>query len=276
MSKRDTCWKKIIAYEKVQDWLNDKESIIFQITKEDFFAVDCQPARMIPTYSAAELPKEFETLGIELLRNQAGGCLLIKTIEASLPTLFPKIPKPDEQYRGKPFQPIPRLSVLTKKDSTLINEETGIHLAWGMGIFQSFLMDCFSPYDIFSLGGRLKTRVKGEFKIKSNKYPVDALVEVDGYFESEQRIVVLETKQSHPETPRTDFSIHQLILPLILVRSQSEKMCTGFFLDWSIDGSRNYSTINFRLFHYEIPGVRSSINPFDYSLTKSKVFTIQI
>ena len=110
MSKRDTGWKKIIAGDKVQDWLNDKESTILQITKEDIFAVDCQPVRMIPTYSAAELPKEFESLGLELLRNQAGGCLLIKTKDASLPTLYPIIEKPDEEYRGKPFHPIPLIS----------------------------------------------------------------------------------------------------------------------------------------------------------------------
>jgi hypothetical protein len=276
MSTRDSGWKMIVESEKVQDWLRDDTSIVLQITTDDFSAVGCQPVRLIPTYSATELPKELKRRSIELLRNQAGGCLLIKIGEAGLPTLYPEIKEPIEHYTGKPFHPIPKLSVLANKESLLINEETGIHLAWAMGVFQSFLMDCFSPYDIFSFGGRLKTSVKGEFVIEKLIYPVDALVEVDGYFESDHRIVVLETKKSQPETSRSDFSIHQLILPLILVRPQSEKICTGLLLDWSIDGSKEYTSICFRLYHYDIPGVGSSINPFGYSLTKSKVYTIQV
>jgi len=247
-----------------------------QLTSDDFFAVECEPVRMIPTYAAAGLPKQLTERGIELLRNQVGGCLLIKTQETGLPTLYPKIEEPDEEYSGLPFHSIPKMSFLMNLDSTLINEETGIHLAWSMGIIQSFLTDCFSPYDVFTLGGRLKTTAHGNFQIKDKTFPVDALVEVDGYFESNDRIVVLEAKQSATKTRRLDFSIHQLALPLLLVRSQTEKTCSGLLLDWRIEKRARNPAVNFKLYHYEIQGDATSINPFNYSLTKSKSYFIKI
>ena len=276
MSKRNAGWTSILGSKRVKNWFINPKEFIIQIQKDDFLKANCAPVKMIPTYSESELPKDLIENNIELLRNQPGGCLLIKSKQAKLPTLYPQIKDPLDRYIGQPFQPIPKLSVLTNLRSSLINEETGIHLAWSMGIIHNFLMEYFSSYDIFSLGGRIKTRVHGNFRIMGRSYSVNANVEVDGYFESNDRIVVLEAKQSNSKKKRKNFSIHQLVLPLLLVRSQTNKLCNGLFLDWFIKRGTTSSAIHFKLYLYEINGDDNYIDPFGYSLTKSKSYIISI
>jgi len=241
---------------------------------KDFRGLSLGPAKLIPTYDTKEIPKALKLIDVELLRNQKGGCLLIKKKDVGSQTLFPKLPT--KSHSGLPFQSIPELSVLRKPKSRLVNEETGIHLAWAMGILQAFLMEIFSPYEQFAFGGRLKTRVKGKFRILGQDYPVDALVEADGYFESRDRIVVLEAKQSNNNQFCTDFSIHQLLLPLMLVRRITKKMSSGMFLDYSISRIDGRATVNYRIYHYDAPGSDSSIDPFSYRAGSSKQYVITI
>lgn len=183
-SQRENDWEKIVANDKIQTWLKNDEEHVLPIMIKDFRGLSLGPAKLIPTYETKEIPKALKSIDVELLRNQKGGCLLIKKKAVGSQTLFPNLSTPTDSYSGLPFQSIPELSVLRKPKSRLVNEETGIHLAWAMGILQSFLMEVFSPYEQFAFGGRLKTRVKGKFRILGQEYPVDALVEADGYFES--------------------------------------------------------------------------------------------
>ena len=255
--------------------MNDEEHVL-PIMVRDFKGLSLGPAKLIPTYETKEIPEALKSIDVELLRNQKGGCLLIKKKAVGSQTLFPKLPVPTESYIGHPFQSIPKLSVLIKPKSRLVNEETGIHLAWGMGIIQSFLMEVFSPYEQFAFGGRLKTRVKGKFRILGQDYPVDALVEADGYFESQDRIVVLEAKQSNNNQFCADFSIHQLLLPLMLIRGITGKTSSGIFLDYSISRIDGRATVNYRIYHYNVPGSDSSIDPFSYRAGLSKQYVITI
>ncbi len=275
MNARERAWKKLVETEKVQRWLNDAKRKTLQLQSKDFRSVGQPPVRMIPTYKSSEIPQVLRERGIETLRNARGGCLLVKVKDTGLPTLYPKLEIPEDQYGGPPFRPIPRLTVLQQPKSSMVNEETGIHLGWGLGVLQSFLMDCFSSHEEFSYMGRMKTTAKGEFRILGEGHEVDALVEVDGYFESDERIVVLEVKQSKSNERYADFSLHQILLPLMVVRSVSEKPSSGIFLDWSTR-TENPASLIFYLHHYAIPGAGSSINPFDYDLDRSKIYEIHL
>ncbi|MFX0045975.1 MAG: DUF6997 domain-containing protein [Candidatus Hermodarchaeota archaeon] len=190
--------------------------------------------------------------------------------------MFPQLPPPKDLYSGYPFQPIPKLSVLSKPKSRLVNEETGVHLAWATGILQAFFMELFTPFEQFVFGGRLKTRVRGVFRISGEEYEVDALLEADGYFESQERLVVLEAKQSRRNQFCTDFHIHQLLLPLMLVRGITVKKTSGIFLDYTIARTEGHAEVNYRLYHFDVPGTGAEIDPFSYKLDKSKQYKITI
>jgi hypothetical protein len=276
MNSREEAWERILEQDELVAWLQRNGQKSFQLHSKHFKDVGQRPVRMIPSYGSSDLPAAFTTRGLELFRNLRGGCLLLKTKEAGLPTLFPDLPEISDQYTGPPFQPIPKLTALMKPKSSIVNEETGIHLAWSMGVISSFLMDCFSPHEEFSSMGRMKTMAKGEVRVLDQNQPVKALVEVDGYFESDENIVVLEAKMS-PSTGRlNDFSIHQIVLPLMLVRSESEKPSSGILLDWSFEEDTPEICLSFRLYHYSIPGRSPSINPFDYSLDRAKEYMITL
>jgi hypothetical protein len=274
MGRLESRWKQVVDSKKVQDWLTDDSSRVLQLTKEDFFEARQQPERMMPTYSPAILPKTLNEIGIEPFRNSAGGYILIKRNDATLPTLYPKLEPPTEQYVGLPFYTLPTFDFLSKSGSGATNVEDGVNLAWSMGVFQSFLMECFSPFENFEPHGQLKARTKGELKILGQTFPLDAVAEADAYFESDRRIVVLKATQSSPESPLSDFSLLQLIPPLIHVRAQFDKPSSGLLLDWSVDSEVDHSTVRFGLYHYDIPSTGTSINPFDYKLTKSKSYII--
>jgi len=276
LNKRERNWEKIIASNKVQPWLNKEDENVLQIIIRDFPNLTYGPAKLIPTFHSKEIPVSLRTLGLELIRNRKGGCLLIKRKSTDLPTLFPKLDPPVDRYDGQSFQSIPELSVLANPKSKLVNEETGIHLAWATGILQAFFMEIFSSYEQFAFGGRLKTTVKGSYRILGEEYEVAALVEADGYFESRERIIVLEAKQSKNNMFCSDFSIHQLVLPLMLVRGITDKPSTGLFLDFSIDKKDEQTIVRYRLYHYDIPGMDTSIDPFKYEFLKSKEYIVTI
>jgi hypothetical protein len=274
MSRREYGWEKVVATKKVQDWLVDESSKVLQLTMSDFSEAGQQPGKMKPTYSAVELPSAFNKLGVEPFRNLTGGYVLIKRKDTMLPTLYPKLEPPTEQYVGMPFYTLPQYNFLNKSATGLANGEDGINLAWSMGVIQSFLMECFSPFENFSLEGPLEARTKGELEILGQTFPLDAVAEADGFLESDRYIVVLSARQSSLHTPLSEFSILQLIPPLVHVRSQSDKISSGLLLDWSVESEKDHSTVRFGLYHYDIPSTGSSINPFDYKLTKSKSYII--
>ncbi|MFX1603892.1 MAG: hypothetical protein ACFFCK_10440 [Promethearchaeota archaeon] len=274
MSRLEYGWEKVVATKKVQDWLADDSSKVLQLTMADFSEAGQQPGKMTPTYSAVELPAALSKLDVEPFGNLTGGYVLIKRRDTVLPTLYPKLEQPTEQYVGMPFYTLPRHNYLRKGATGFVNGEDGINLAWSMGVLQSFLMECFSPFESFTLGGRLEARTKGELKILGQTFPLDAVAEADGYLESDRHIVVLAARQSSYQTPLSGFSIHHLVRPLIHVRSQTDKLSSGLLLDWSVESEEDHSTVRFGLYHYDFPSTGTGINPFDYRLTKSKSYII--
>ncbi|MHA2603317.1 MAG: hypothetical protein AM324_014440 [Candidatus Thorarchaeota archaeon SMTZ1-83] len=274
MSRLEYGWEKVVATKKVQDWLADDSSKVLQLTMSDFSEAGQQPGKMTLDYSAVELPATLNKLGVEPFGNLTGGYVLIKRKDTVLPTLFPKLEEPTEQYVGMPFYTLPRHDYLRKGASGFVNGEDGVNLAWSVGVLQSFLSECFSPFESFTLGGRLEARTKGELKILGQTFPLDAVAEADGYLESERHIVVLAARQSSYQTPLSGFSIHHLVRPLIHVRSQTDKLSSGLLLDWSAETEADHSTVRFGLYHYDFPSTGTGVNPFDYKLTKSKSYII--
>ena len=277
MSINNSKWIKIFKQSKVspefQKWIKKEDSFVFQLDSDDFKSVNLRPVRMIPMYSRSDIPGVFRELGIELLRNKDGGCLLIKTEKLKQPSLFPTLMEPQKIYKGLPFIPIPQLSVF--KDKELQNEETGIHLGWALGIFQAFFIEIFSPYEEFFLGGRIRTKAKGNYIINSTNYAINTQVEADSYFESEKSIVVLESKFTPFDKPLKSFSLHQLLLPLVLIKSISEKPAKAIFMDFSMRIINEKVQLRFLLYLFSFFYKGANINPFSYNLENSKKYIIQ-
>ena len=276
MSAKDDAWSKLLEIPKLQSWLHDEKSLVYQVMSGDIKRVGARPVDIIPAYGRSDLPVVLLEKGLELLRNRYGGCLLIKVKEGRLPTLFPSLPEPESKYTGPPFRPIPRQTVITDPDSDIMNEETGIHLGWSMGVFQSFFIELFSPFEEFSFGGRLKRAAKGRFRISQEEFEVHTQLEADAYFESDERIIVMEAKKTDYAHPLTDFSLHQILLPLILVGSISEKPSSAVLFDFSGRRSEDISDFLFRLYHIQVLGDGATILPFEYRITRSKEYRISI
>ena len=143
-----------------------------------------------------------------------------------------------------------------------------------MGVIQSFLMEMTSPYEEFSYLGRLKTTAVGGLRILGRQYDVDTQVEVDAYFESNNQVIVLEAKQSSFKKFKNNFSLHQLILPLILVRTSTKKPSNGVFMDWALDTKDKI--VEFRFYNYEFSWLDMDLDPFSYKLSRSKRYIIDI
>ncbi len=159
LSQRESKWEELLNSlgDRFMAWLNSDEPI-FQINSNDFRNVKALPVRLIPTYSAQEIPEALRTRGLEHFRNLDGGCVLIKKEKFNLPTLFPNLncnQPPVELTLTMPKA----LEIL--RDVELHNEETGIILLKEFNLINDFLDD---PEE-FKLGGRIKTKVTGRASV---------------------------------------------------------------------------------------------------------------
>jgi len=284
MGKRD--WDRVLTSDispisrRFDDWLKSHDSPTFQLTSEDFRNVGLKPADHIPNYRYDTLPDLFKENGIELLRNQVGGCLLIKQGEYNLPTLFPKLSSnffEDNIYDGHPFDQLAKISVLDIED--LNNEETGVVLGMATGVFRHFFINSVHPSERFTYIGRInskvgkkKARVKGKISILDRSHDVNTSVEGDAYFESDERIIVLEAKNTHHKRPFKNFSLHQLILPQLYLRSYTKKPISCVFMNFS--HVIKLHRLIFLLYHFEISEKNGVMIPHDYDLISAKKYII--
>ena len=273
MSKRNKYWNKIFENscqsEELKKWLFDRKQTSFQLENDVFKELKIDPNKMIPTYSKKELPEVLQKYGLNLLRNKTGGCLLIKINDFNLPTLFPKLNEPNDCTRGPPYNAIPKLELFNSK--RLINEETGIYLAWHIGVIDDFLKEIFNSEDFF-FGGRLRTKVDSKIKIVNETHKINASFECDAYFESDNNVVILECKKAYREFADS-FSLHQILLPYILLKKEIKKSVSCIYFDFILNPLKEQDSIIFRLFHYKFEN-DSIINPFSYKLSKSKKYII--
>jgi len=274
MSKRNQNWEKLFNNSKITDrldmWLKDKDKTTFQISSVDFKNENLEPVKMIPQYNEKNLPDIFKKNDLSFIRNEKGGCLLIKKKNTSNKSLFPKLIDIEDRYQGKSFQSIPDLDLY--KSKKLINEETGIDLGWKMGIIQNFLRNSISTNESFIYCGRLKTTVKEKFRLNNEEISLDAHVECDAYFESKNKVIVLECKQAKKNFKK-DFSLHQIFLPYILVKSQTKKEVSCIYFDFKILTEDNENKIVFRFYQFEFI---DKVNSLNYRMTNSKIYTIDL
>ncbi len=240
-------------------WLESGQPC-FQISSSDFKAVGAKPVRLIPTYSAEELPGALRRLGLEQIRNQSGGCVLVNRAARDLPTLFPNYPHIDMIHLEKP----PRFPVSLKllQNDDIHNEETGIVLANEMGLYSLFFERIFSKREHFTLGGRIKTSVSGNYIIEGEEIMVDrAQLEIDNFLESSSYLVPIEAKIEGEEMDRSSFSIHQFALPTLLLSQLSGKRIYSLFQIYSISRA---DLLNFRFYLYDIDYSSGSVTPHSY------------
>lgn len=266
MTRREKNWENLLESlgDEFNGWLQSDEPT-FQIRSEDFKRIGVRPVRLIPTYSAMEVPIALRKRGLEHFRNLSGGCILIQTNKLGIPTLFPTLPARLEQmYETIEF---PKdLDLLKNLD--LHNEETGIVLLREFGLINKFL----ETNEEFKLGGRLKTKVSGE-AIVSGKIVqiVDTQLEVDNFLESTNRIIVIEAKLMK-ENPRESFSLHQFALPTLLLSHKTNKPITSLLLEYRPEGKQ----LRFRLFHYNIRYEKGRIHLASYELLRSLEIVIRV
>ncbi len=243
----------------IADWL-DSGRPCFQIRSTDFKAVGAKPVRLIPTYSAEELPWALRSLGLEQIRNQSGGCVLVNRAALNLPTLFPMFPHINVIHLDKPPQFPVSLKLLQNDD--IHNEETGIVLANEMGLYSLFFERIFSSREHFTLGGRIKTSVSGNYIIGGEEIPVDrAQLEIDNFLESSSYLVPIEAKIDREDMDRRSFSIHQFALPTLLLSQLSDKRIYSLFQIYSVSRA---DILNFRFYLYDIDYTMGSVVPHSY------------
>lgn len=264
MGKREQKWDELLnsgpLHTQIHEWMNSNSSY-FQVTSSDFRNIGAKPVRLIPTYSFDELPPALLDVGLEQIRNQKGGCLLIKRAQLNFPSLFPALPEIEVIEMNKPPKFPVKLKLL--KHDELHNEETGIVLAKEFGLYDHFFKEAISLDEPFTLGGRIKTTVDGEFLIGGEKIPVtDCLLEIDNFLECSSVLVPVEAKISSEKKTRTSFSIHQFALPTLLLSQYSSKRIYSLFQIYSVQRAE---ILSFKFYLYDMKYSPGVVDPHSYS-----------
>ena len=242
----------------------------FQVTSSDFKNIGAKPVRLIPTYSLEQLPPALLDVGLEQIRNQRGGCLLINRKQSNFPSLFPTLPELEVIEMDKPPKFPVKLRLL--KHDELHNEETGIVLAKEFGLYDHFFKEAISLDESFTLGGRIKTTVDGEFLIGGEKIPVtDCLLEIDNFLECSSVLVPVEAKISSEKKIRTSFSIHQFALPTLLLSQYSRKRIYSLFQIYSV---RRAETLIFKFYLYDMEYSHGVVDPHSYRFVRGIQYLI--
>ncbi len=237
----------------------------FQIESKHFKTIKASPRNLIPTYSADEVPRILKEYGLELFRNLSGGCILIKTKQFSLPTLFPSINHAPSTTRFDAELP-ETLQVLSNHE--LHNEETGILLFKELGLLNRFL----ESSQTFSIGCRIRTTVDGKLIVLNQTIPVKKCqLEADSFFETSDSIHLVEAKLVQNDF-RTSFSLHQLALPTLLLSKYTNKAIFSILLEYLATEARLF----FKVLLYSIPYNKGAIIPHRYSLLKEHLFIANI
>jgi hypothetical protein len=189
---------------------------------------------MIPQYTQERLPQVLKTLNLELFRTGTGECVLTKTGDGRpINSLFPKLPRNFDSYRGTSFQPIRPDSILINPE--FVNEDTGVFLAVRAGVFSAFLVENIGGNHVFAHSGRLNTNIEGDIYIASERIHIDSTqMECDAILESDEVMIALEAKKGI----QSSFSIHQVVFPMIILRKlYPEKEIYGLYFQFETEPS---------------------------------------
>lgn len=247
----DDAWKKLI----------EKYNIIEEVQKNGYFKIKAsqikefkEPRLMAKWDSTESLPEVLRRNKLNILPDSRSSYVVSDFI------LYEKIPELEEHVKNMDYVELPEYETINVKN--ISSESNAINVLILSGILDDFLD---TEENVATFNGRMGT---GEFDfdvdsfsdIKRHIKVKNAQCEIDGGFENDESVVIMEAKNVVHE----DFHIRQLYYPYRLWKSKVNKPIRLVF---SV-----YSNMIYRLFEYRFRILE------DYSsieLVKAKNYSLQ-
>ena len=203
--------------------LIDKYDILTEISNNGFFKISAsqikevkEPRLMAKWDSSEQLPKSLKKNKINILPDSRSSYILSDFL------LYEELPKVVEHVKNMAKVELPDLQTIDVDNIT--SEANAINVLQISGILEDFLELDINDVLYGTFNGRMSSG-KFDFKVDTNrniplKVDVDrAQIEIDGGFESNHCVVILEAKNVLHE----DFHIRQLYYPYRLWESKVDK-----------------------------------------------------
>ena len=203
--------------------LIDKYDILTEISNNGFFKISAsqikevkEPRLMAKWDSSEQLPKSLKKNKINILPDSRSSYILSDFL------LYEELPKVVEHVKNMAKVELPDLQTIDVDNIT--SEANAINVLQISGILEDFLELDIDDVLYGTFNGRMSSG-KFDFKVDTNrniplKVDVDrAQIEIDGGFESNHCVVILEAKNVLHE----DFHIRQLYYPYRLWESKVDK-----------------------------------------------------
>ena len=203
--------------------LIDKYDILTEISNNGFFRISAsqikevkEPRLMAKWDSSEQLPKSLKKNKINILPDSRSSYILSDFL------LYEELPKVVEHVKNMAKVELPDLQTIDVDNIT--SEANAINVLQISGILEDFLELDIDDVLYGTFNGRMSSG-KFDFKVDTNrniplKVDVDrAQIEIDGGFESNHCVVILEAKNVLHE----DFHIRQLYYPYRLWESKVDK-----------------------------------------------------
>lgn len=231
--------KSILSANKAWELLLDKYNILNEIKNKGLYIIKAsqikefkEPRLMAKWDSSDFLPEIFKKNEINILPNSRSSYILSDFI------LYEKIPESTQKVTQMIKVEIPEYESINIKN--ISTEANAINVLILSEILNDFLQ---TNINVATFNGRMGTGkfnfyVNSFSKVKRNVYVSNAQCEIDGGFENDTSVVILEAKN----VPLKDFHIRQLYYPYRLWKTKVKKPIRLVF---SI-----FSNQIFRLFEY--------------------------
>lgn len=233
--------------------LFDEYNILDEVKKEGFYKISAsqikkvkEPRLMAKWDSSEQLPKSLKENKINILPDSRSSYILSDFL------LYQEIPQLTEHVKNMPKVELPELETIDVDNIT--SEANAINILQISGILEDFLELNSDDVLYGTFDGRMSS---GKFDFKVNtvgkilrEVKVDrAQVEIDGGFESDKYVVILEAKNVLHE----DFHIRQLYYPFRLWENKVTKPIRLIFsiytnkifrlMEYKFTEKENYSSI---------------------------------
>ena len=233
--------------------LLDKYDILREIETKGFYKISAsqikevkEPRLMAKWDSSGQLPESFKEHGINILPDSRSSYILSDFL------LYQDIPQTVERVENMTKVELPDLKTIDVNNIT--SESNAINVLQISGILEDFLELVEDDNLYATFNGRMSS---GEFdflvdsisKIQRKVYVDRAQIEIDGGFESNNCVVILEAKNVLHE----DFHIRQLYYPYRLWESKVDKTVRLIFsiytnkifrlMEYRFKEKENYSSI---------------------------------
>ena len=233
--------------------LLDKYDILREIETKGFYKISAsqikevkEPRLMAKWDSSGQLPESFKEHGINILPDSRSSYILSDFL------LYQDIPQTVEHIKNMTKVELPDLKTIDVNNIT--SESNAINVLQISGILEDFLELVEDDNLYATFNGRMSS---GEFdflvdsisKIQRKVYVDRAQIEIDGGFESNNCVVILEAKNVLHE----DFHIRQLYYPYRLWESKVDKTVRLIFsiytnkifrlMEYRFKEKENYSSI---------------------------------